>query len=231
MPPLTRASPVFQKCRHFQLPRPHRQRYAQVQQGFSRRLQLYVQPKLGRCLEWRLAPYSRRGDSITQQVDPYTLSRNYRTSDYDVRHNISANFYYTLINIKTQNRTEHADRWREHRWHNLLSNRQPFSVYNSRITDCLFGNTTYFDGCSCGPSRRAKQYPGFPFRFSEVKPYARTSPAVSNTLIFLEEHVLEREDPVLEVRRFHVYEPGLSEGVRQHRHTLRRGEKVHGERA
>jgi hypothetical protein len=96
MPPLTRASPVFQKCRHFQLTRPHRQRYAQVQQGFSRRLQLYVQPKLGRCLEWRLAPYSRRGDSITQQVDPYTLSRNYRTSDYDVRHNISANFYYTL---------------------------------------------------------------------------------------------------------------------------------------
>ena len=230
MPPLTRASPVFQKCRHFQLTRPHRQRYAQVQQGFSRRLQLYVQPKLGRCLEWRLAPYSRRGDSITQQVDPYTLSRNYRTSDYDVRHNISANFYYTLtLRLRIAlNTLIGGGNTGGTIFYRTVS---PSACINSRITDGLFGNTTYFDGCSCGPSRRAKQYPGFPFRFSEVKPYARTSSAVSNTLTFLEEHVLEREDPVLEVRRFHVYEPGLSEGVRQHRHTLRRGEKMHGERA
>jgi hypothetical protein len=92
-----------------------------------------------------LLPYSTQtgGDSITQQMDPYNLSKNYGNSDYDFRHSITANFFYA-IPFKAENRALNAvvGGW------NVGSTifwrtGQPFSVYNSRVTGRLFGNNTY----------------------------------------------------------------------------------------
>jgi hypothetical protein len=92
-----------------------------------------------------LLPYSTQtgGDSITQQMDPYNLSKNYGNSDYDFRHYISANFFYAMP-FKAQNRalntliggwnTGGTIFWRTG---------EPFSVYNSRIAGRILGNNTY----------------------------------------------------------------------------------------
>lgn len=92
-----------------------------------------------------LLPYSTQtgGDSITQQMDPYTLAKNYGNSDYDFRHYISANFFYTLP-MKAQNRALDAliGGWKTG---GTIFHRtgEPFSVYNTRITGRIFGNNTY----------------------------------------------------------------------------------------
>lgn len=92
-----------------------------------------------------LLPYSTQtgGDSITQQMDPYNLSKNYGNSDYDFRHYISANFFYAMP-FKAQNRaldmfvggwnTGGTIFWRTG---------EPFSVYNTRITGRILGNNAY----------------------------------------------------------------------------------------
>lgn len=92
-----------------------------------------------------LLPYSTQtgGDSITQQMDPYNLSKNYGNSDYDFRHYISANYYYAMP-FKAQSRalnlliggwnTGGTIYWRTG---------EPFSVYNTRITGRILGNNAY----------------------------------------------------------------------------------------
>jgi hypothetical protein len=92
-----------------------------------------------------LLPYSTQtgGDSITQQMDPYNLSKNYGNSDYDFRHIVSGNFFYGLP-FKAENRFLNAaiGGW------NVGSTifwrtGEPFSVYNTRITGRMFANNTY----------------------------------------------------------------------------------------
>lgn len=92
-----------------------------------------------------LLPYSTQtgGDSITQQIDPYNIKKNYGSSDYDFRHYISANFFYKLP-FKSSNRALDTviGGWTTG---GTIFHRtgQPFSVYNTRITGRLFGNKTY----------------------------------------------------------------------------------------
>ena len=92
-----------------------------------------------------LLPYSTQtgGDSITQQMDPHNLGKNYGNSDYDFRHYISANFYYALP-FKAENKGLNA---LIGGWNTggtiFFRTGQPFSVYNTRITGRIIGNNTY----------------------------------------------------------------------------------------
>jgi hypothetical protein len=92
-----------------------------------------------------LLPYSTQtgGDSITQQMDPNNIKKNYGSSDYDFRHYISANFFYKLP-FKVENRALNTviGGWTTG---STIFHRsgQPFSVYNSRVTGRIFGNNTY----------------------------------------------------------------------------------------
>jgi hypothetical protein len=92
-----------------------------------------------------LLPYSLQtgGDSITQQMDPYNLSRNYGNSDYDFRHYVSANFYY-VFPFKAENKALNAliGGWNTGSTI-FFRTGQPFTVYNTRITGSIFGNNTY----------------------------------------------------------------------------------------
>ena len=92
-----------------------------------------------------LLPYSTQtgGDSITQQMDPHNINKNYGNSDYDFRHYISANFYYALPS-KAANKALNAF---VGGWNTggtiFFRTGEPFSVYNTRITGRIFGNNTY----------------------------------------------------------------------------------------
>ena len=92
-----------------------------------------------------LLPYSTNtpGDSITQQMDPHNISKNYGNSDYDFRHYISANFYYALP-FKAQNKALNT---LVGGWNTgatiFFRTGEPFTVYNSSIPSRIFGNRTY----------------------------------------------------------------------------------------
>jgi len=92
-----------------------------------------------------LLPYSTNtgGDSITQQMDPHNINKNYGNSDYDFRHYISANFYYALP-FKAENKALNI---LVNGWNTggtiFFRTGQPFTVYNSDINAGDFGNRTY----------------------------------------------------------------------------------------
>jgi Carboxypeptidase regulatory-like domain len=92
-----------------------------------------------------LLPYSTQtgGDSITQQMDPHNINKNYGNSDYDFRHYISANFYYALP-LKAGNKALNT---LVGGWNTggtiFFRSGEPFTVYNTNITSGLFGNRTY----------------------------------------------------------------------------------------
>jgi len=92
-----------------------------------------------------LLPYSTQtgGDSITQQMDPHNINKNYGNSDYDFRHYVSANFYYALP-LKAGNK---ALNMLVGGWNTggtiFFRTGEPFTVYNTGITSGLFGNRTY----------------------------------------------------------------------------------------
>jgi hypothetical protein len=92
-----------------------------------------------------LLPYSTNtgGDSITIQMDPHNINKNYGNSDYDFRHYISANFYYALP-FKAENKALNI---LVNGWNTggtiFFRTGQPFTVYNSNLNGKLFGNRTY----------------------------------------------------------------------------------------
>jgi len=114
-------------------------------QGFQGTFNYTYSHSLDSVSNGGLLPYSTQtgGDSITQQMDPHNINKNYGNSDYDFRHYISANFYYAFP-FKAQNK---ALNMLIGGWNTggtiFFRTGQPFSVYNSNINGKIIGNHTY----------------------------------------------------------------------------------------